>query len=724
LSLPTAIGAALRSAAPLQEVVRQQYSDVAELRVRGAIQRGDVAALELATVQFAGTEPAAVAHRWLGDRALAGGWFTTAQVEYRRGLDAAGPVLRADLQARQRLAAAMQGERLEGETHGEVAFGEYTLNAEEFERLIDEMVASRSSTAVVASETSSSAPLNPTGYRLQRRGRLDGPVGKDPSSQATPYVSRLEVDWVGRQLAVAVSDDIAYLSNRFYLSAYKLTDGSRIWQSIPTNATPLRSQDWGLIPMRPLVARDRIFLRMMYEPGTVLVCVDRASGQQRWTAEMAQGEWVISDPVMIQGQLAALTIVRQDQGANLVRLMILDADTGDIQTAYDLLRLNESWWRRRCCETLVVDDSLVVTMAGLTFRCDLSGNVRWLRRQTVLPPDEDPRWVTQYFQPPLHRGDRVYVAQPGVCSVECLDSRTGRAVWSLVLPEIQRMLGLVDDHLIVQTATQLLGIAADGGEVLWKHHLTGILHGVACDASGVLFAQPAASRRLARKEGLHLVWLDPASGDATACAALPELNVAQPRLGPLIARQDRIWTFFGRDKNEANPEILELIPEGTADVAWDPAIEPNPWTRHVPLDLLRTGRQRFPGWQLISGDIDPAGPIQAERQGRSNVFVARAEPNNPVVFTREVSIPATGQPRLRFTLGHAGVREWTIEVRLAGEVLYREEIHGRSLREPWKTTEVDLTPAAGRRGTLIIEADFRGGGESVELFWDEIEIVF
>ncbi len=724
LSLRTAIGAALDDAAPLQQAIRQQYSEVAELRIRAAIQRSDSAALELATVQFAGTEAAAIAHRWLGDRALAGGWFTTAQVQYRRGWESAGPVLRADLEARQRLAAAMQGRRLDGPTRGEVVFGENRLSPEEFDKLIDEMVSSRSSTTVVAGESTVSAEFQPTGFKLQRRGRLDGPVGKDPGTQTIPHVTRFDVDWVGRQIATVMTDDMMYVGNRFHLAAYRLTDGSRVWQATPADATPLRSTDWGLIPMRPLVTNDRLFARLMVEPGPILVCMDRASGQLRWTAETAQGEWVISDPVMIQGQLAALTIKRQDQGTSLVRLAVFDADTGGVQTAYDVLLVNEVWWRRRCCEALVVEDSLIVTMSGVTFRCDLSGNLQWLRRQTVLPPDEEPRWVTQYFQRPLCQDRRIFVAQPGVAGIDCLDVRTGRTIWSRVLPDVQRMIGLVDGRLIVQTATEMLGIAPDSGEILWQHRLPGILHGVACDAKGVMFAQPAASRRLARKEGCHLVWLDAATGDATAVAALSELNVAQPRLGPFTLWRDRVWTFFGQDKNEANPELLELIPEGSADLAWDPAIEPDPWTRHVPLDLLRTVRKRFPGWQLISGDIDRTGPLQPERQGRTNVLVTHAKPNNPVVFTREVSIPSTGQPRLRFTFGHAADRDWVLEVRLAGETLHHEEISGRSQREPWKTTEIDLAPAAGRRGALVIEAQFRGGGESVELFWDDIEIVF
>jgi hypothetical protein len=76
VALPTAVAAAVDSNEPLRQIIREQYQDVAALRVGAAMQRGDVTALRLVTFQFAGTEAAAEAHRWLGDRALHVGRFS------------------------------------------------------------------------------------------------------------------------------------------------------------------------------------------------------------------------------------------------------------------------------------------------------------------------------------------------------------------------------------------------------------------------------------------------------------------------------------------------------------------------------------------------------------------------------------------------------------------------------------------------------------------------
>lgn len=723
VSLSTAIGATLADQPQLQEVILQQYAELARLRVHGAMARADAAALQLATIQFAGTEAAAQAQLWLGDRALAGGWFATALSRYRQAEPAADPALRSELTSRQRLTAALQGQPLDGAVGGGLTIGDQKLSAEEFQRLIDELASSRADSGALAAGPPMDTVPKPTGYRLQRRGRLDGPLGKDVDKELIPHSGRLNVDWVGRQLATAVADDTLYVSNRFQVSAYNLGDGSRRWQTAPPGLAPLRAQDWGLIPMRPLLTRERVFARLLYEPGPLLVCLDRASGALRWTAEIGPDEAVVSDPLLVQGQLVALTVKRQEQAAHLLRLVIYDADTGSIQETSDLLRLNESWQRRHCCEAVVDEDALIAVLAGVTICCDLQGDVRWLRRQTVLPADEAPNWILQAYQRPLRVADRVVVIQPGVPAVECLDAGTGRLIWSRNLPGVQRLVGQSDQRVIVQADNSLRALHVDDGRTLWQQEVAGILHGAACDSAAVLLAQPAASRRAARIEGLHLVWLDAASGHASAVTALAELNAAEPRLGPLVAWRDRVWTFYSQGKKDPNPELIELVPEGAADEAWDSGTVRNVWTQHLPSELVQAVPHRFPGWELLSGEMDKKGPLVPERLGRNQVLVAHAKSAVPVVLTRAVSIPASGKPRLRFAYGHSGDRDWVLEIRLGGEVLYREEIKGRSGNEPWKTTEVDLSAAAGRSGQLVIEAQLRSG-DLLELFWSDLEIVF
>ena len=67
-----------------------------------------------------------------------------------------------------------------------------------------------------------------------------------------------------------------------------------------------------------------------------------------------------------------------------------------------------------------IDAFLDATRANHEGATREAGNVRWVRTQVVLPADEDPRWVLQMYQRPLVKSGRLYVAQPGVRTVECL----------------------------------------------------------------------------------------------------------------------------------------------------------------------------------------------------------------------------------------------------------------------------------------------------------------
>lgn len=61
--------------------------------------------------------------------------------------------------------------------------------------------------------------------------------------------------------------------------------------------------------MRPLVTSKHIFARVMYGTGPMLVCLDKAAGGKLlWTSEQRNNEFVVSDPLLIQDQLVALTM--------------------------------------------------------------------------------------------------------------------------------------------------------------------------------------------------------------------------------------------------------------------------------------------------------------------------------------------------------------------------------------------------------------------------------
>jgi hypothetical protein len=185
VSLPASIRLAIRQYPQLETVMTDRYGPLAQLRVRQAIAAGNVAAVQLAAVQFESTEAAAEAHRWLGDRALSSGWFARALAEYRRAELTAGAALKQELAARIRLAAAMLGDDVGTAATQPVQLGEIHMPAAEFETLVAEMRqradGSPAARSAAVSELAFASPApQPTGYEVHVRGRLDGQVGDEP----------------------------------------------------------------------------------------------------------------------------------------------------------------------------------------------------------------------------------------------------------------------------------------------------------------------------------------------------------------------------------------------------------------------------------------------------------------------------------------------------------------------------------------------------------------
>lgn len=728
VSLPAAIRLAMRDYPELERVINNRFGPLAQLRVRQAIAAADVAAVELAAVQFAALPAAAEARQWLGDRALSSGWFARALAEYHRAEKTAGRLQKPELAARIRLAAAMLGQDVGTPVTWTVSFGETRLAAAEFESLVGEMRgrAGNPDQQAVAQDDALPSFLAPppTGFEIQRRSRLDGSAGEDPNAEITRHVQRLKVDWVDRQLAVVVDGDVAFVSNRFQLAAYDLQTGQRKWQSPRPPGKMLRSQDWTMTAMRPLITGPRIIVRQLYEQGPMLVCLDKNSGQIVWTAKQTPEEFLVSDPLLIQDQLVGLTILKTDQRQHLLRLTQFAPDTGEVLGQRELLRLRESWWTRRYCAVTPLADALVANLGGVTLCCDVSGQLRWVRQQLVLPTEEESTWVTQFFDRPLLNAGRLYIAQPGVRQIACLDPDTGSQYWQSVLPDVQRFVGIVGGRLIVRAADGILALDLNTGNVAWRHAATDLLDAQLCGgAGGVVYSRRQAVDGNPNNKRPRLVWLDPATGQQRASTDLTGLEDGDPRLGPLISYHDRLWTFFGRGQNDPNRDVVELIPKGAAATKWPLAAAPDKWLRHIALPLHQAAADVLPQWQLLSArDGDQTGLV-SDAWGEKDVVCLRSSQDIPVVWGRMLRIPQSGTAKLRLRVANDAQQIWKLRVKLGDELIWESELNDQTQPDRWKQFDVDLSQLAGRQGWLTVTCQHEAGGDQRKVFWKLLEVV-
>jgi outer membrane protein assembly factor BamB len=724
VSLPAAISGSMVNYPELRAAMRDQFGPLARLRVRQGIAEGNLSALHMATVQFGGTEAAAEAYRWLGDRALSGGQFALALAHYRRAEHSAPASMLADLSARARLAAAMIGRDLGQPVTQPVQLGDITLAAAEFESLVGEMRGRHAASGDGAGPVSSFggfAPA-PTGYETRFASKFEGAVGDKPEEILHRHVRQLGVPWVDRQLGVAVDESAMYVGNRFQVAAYSLHGGQQLWNNAQAPGRTARSHDWTLVPMRPVVAGKRLFVRQLNSVGPVLACMDKKDGSRLWISEQRSGEHVVSDPLVFQDELFALTMKDGEQNERHLRLTNYDAQTGQPLSHRPLFRVRDSWRERRVCEVSATEDAIVASMGGIVFACDLSGQVRWIRRQVVLPAEEEPTWVLQWHQPPLVDGERMYVAQPGVRAVECLDPESGRMLWSGVLPGIRRIVGLAQDTLIAETDDGFTGLDAATGAEVWSRAEANILTAATAGGpGGILYARKANVPGNSDKCCPELVWLDPKTGAVTALTRLPLLEHADPQFGPVVPRGDRLYALFGRGTSDARRDVIEMTAKGkTREPAAADASDS--WQRYLPARLLSASQSLFPEWAVLSGHGESVSFLRDEEFGEKNVLAVESRSGMPVAFARRVDVPDDGKLRLRVKTGSEPSQAWKLEVRFAGTTLATKEFDEKNSPQPWREFEVDLAPVRGQAGWLVVVGQYKHGGDRTRTLWKRLEV--
>jgi outer membrane protein assembly factor BamB len=730
VSLPSAIRLAVREYPQLQQVMNQKFGPLAQLRVRQAVNANNVAAVDLAAVQFEATEAAAEAHQWLGDRALSSGQFARAMAEYERALRTAPTSFKNDLLARMRLAAAMQGRDYGAPVTRSVAFGETNIPAAEFEAIVLDMKTANAAGGVqrplTADEQRVYPALAPTGYEAPVRSRLDGPVGGDANAEITRDINVLKINWAERQIATLVEGNVLYVTNRFQVAGYNLDNGQRLWQTaLPGGA--MRAREWTSIPMRPLIVGNVLYARFLYNAGPTLAAFEKATGKLLWTSEQRQNEFLVSDPVFIQGQLLALTLVRGDQGQSSLRLTTFDRDSGEPVVQRNLARLNEVWWTRHAAEVTALDDALITTLGGVSLCCDASGNVRWIRRSTALPPDEETAWVRQVFERPLVIKGRAYLAQPGVRSLECVDAETGRIAWSHVLPEIETIVGALDERLIVRTTTSFIAYNLADGKQLWQQPRPALFDAVLLgNPGGLVYVERQPTRANKDRFWPNLVWVDPATGLPKSSFAITTLEDVDPHFGPFVAYKDRLFTFWGRNQADPNRDVVELVPKADAPPTAVNLVSHDPWSHQTDVVLRQPAERLFPGWALLAGGANVESGAKDDVFGEIDVLGLCVKPGAPTLFSREFTPAANTRPKLRMRFNFKTDQPMVVKlsVQFAGKTLWSQDFSKDQAPQVWRDLEVDLTSLAGQKGTLLVRADFTTatGGE-MSTWWKRLEIV-
>ncbi len=432
------------------------------------------------------------------------------------------------------------------------------------------------------------SPPTPARYNAVSKNNFSGEFGKGGGRNEDR-----NTDWTARQLAYAIEGPLLFVSNRFQVVCYHLSDGRTVW-SRGQGEEQGETHQWPFIPMQPLVIGDRVIVRRLTKRGPELASLKKANGEVEW--HIRPEHHVASDPVFVQSRLLALVATVPQSGMLQLELTSFHPESGAVLSQQPVLSLNDEWNGCPPCQITASNGKILCTIGGATLCCDPLGQPQWLQQHPFVPAevDRDSRW--QHHQPPLVAEGRVYVSQSGVKEAGCFELATGRKLWSRPVPNFVRLAGLAGEHLMIQTEMGLEGLDQLSGESRWRHHDPDMLHGLLCGEERLLYTKLLEHDKKGR---VSLVWLDPVSGQEISHAVLNSLEGEQLRFGPFVREGERLWAFFGRGYKEAGRELVELIP----DPALPPAgpLEPHAladWVDNVLPRSFSNTATVLPGWLL------------------------------------------------------------------------------------------------------------------------------
>ncbi|MEX1040602.1 MAG: PQQ-binding-like beta-propeller repeat protein [Pirellulaceae bacterium] len=560
-SLPAAISMAIRNHRPLREAMHEGFSEIANLRANQAIADGNVAAAELVTLQFLGTDGATKAHVWLGDQAVAAGRFTQAMGHYRQAERSAfGPVGSA-LRARLR----MLGGANEAQADGDVHLGSHRESPDRFTRSTRDI---RGLRPFEREETDSGNDPAVNAVAVVEPGasfeKVGDPVeldwGDNPNQNFAEY-RRQEIDWRPKHLALTHFGDQLVWSTRFQIACWDLAENRLRWKTPRMDQNRSETHRWPLQEMTPVSNGQRLFARLLNKDGPMLAAFELDNGSRAWELAPPRGEIFASDPFLVHGDLMCVTLKEDAQEHYVARLTRIDPALGEATWDHDLFRIHKSWDERRICQISRDGEIILANFGGVLAACDVSGQLRWIRKQITYPKNADESWVTQPSPAPLIFDGLCYTYHAGATAVECIEVETGKLRWSKFEPDLTQMAIHKEGRLLLLSGrNRLTAVEPRTASEVWTvdpgTHVRNLL---IFPESILVFAHDVADDDRDQSAAFAR-WLAPANGEMLAetplisLVELPENRRLE--LGPAVVVAGEIHSLIQPDENDARPQLI------------------------------------------------------------------------------------------------------------------------------------------------------------------------
>ena len=525
----------------LAEKMQRDNADLADLRLKKAVDAIDMNGVAQVAMRFRGTSASVKATELLANHQLSAGLFLPAAQNFADLLKHGANGNHTQWNAKRKLALALAGQKSPSGVGTDVELEGEIIPKDKFNVLLDQLVAQRGRQYI-----------KPYKQNLSPKNRSIVPL----LDMSLPGSVRADVRRT-RQVSFLDLGNTLLISQPARLTCYSSSAKKVVWK-IEDSGEGMPAEY--MYNGQPVPFGNGVFVSVFKEKKFYWTLLNPADGKTLWEAPAVGVPF--ADPIVAGSSIYVLAVTQQKTTFGHLTLQQLDSTTGELVSNRVLMNVQidaELFRRGRSART---QDQIVFTLEGVIYSTSLQGELLWAQMLDRVPKIADQRLYKNVIPTtPLVAGNMILLCVEGSPTLVCLDRMTGGLLWRYQHPGLQRMVGIFDEQIILVCQSGIQSLQLKDGATRWFYPVAVNPQSVLIHNDHVLalaLDKPQATTQLSLEPERGILWIHPQTGNVEHHFSLEEENKAFFGAEQIFSFADQVVVVSNVDINARTFKLLGL----------------------------------------------------------------------------------------------------------------------------------------------------------------------
>ena len=515
----------------LAEKMQRDNADLADLRLKKAVDATDMNGVAQIAMRFRGTPAAVKAIELLANHQLSLGLFLPAAQNFADLLKLGADGDHALWIAKHKLARALAGQKPSNGVEIDVELEGEVIPKDKFNALLDQLAAQRGRQYIKPAKQN----LSPKNRSLVPLLDMSLPGSVRADVRRTRQVSFLDL---GNTLLISQPARLTCYSPSAKKVVWKIEDSG---EGMPAEY---------MYNGQPVPFGNGVFVSVFKEKKFYWTLLNPADGKTLWEAPAVGVPF--ADPIVAGSSIYVLAVTQQKTTFGHLTLQQLDSTTGEMisNTVLMNVQIDAELFRRG--RSVIAQDHIVFTLEGVIYSTSLQGELLWAQLLDRVPKIADQHLYNNIIPTtPLVAGNMILLCVEGSASLVCLDRMTGNLLWKYQHPGLQKMVGVFDEQIILVCQSGIQSLQLKDGATRWFHPVSVNPQSVLIHNDHVLaltLDKPQTTAQLSMESERGILWIHPQTGNVEHHFSLQEEN-------KLFFDAEQIFTFADQVVVVSNVDI-------------------------------------------------------------------------------------------------------------------------------------------------------------------------